>query len=435
MMGDPTRWGRRLRGLFLVVGAGLLLLVFGPRLVPTGDLKDQLVREVERATGAEVVLGRASLQLVPRLAVTVDGGSLRGTGAALAAATGADVDLESYGLELSSIEVALAIGPLLRGQVTVASARLKGPALQLAWDGGDMVLADFRARFTGLALGLDADTTAVAFDLEVAADGATTGGARYDDVSGEGRFADRVLVITALRADQGPGEIRATGTLDYRADPRGRLEFEALVDGVPADLLLGPWVPDLARRLAADLDAAVKGSCALGNDTRVRRSLRLVGRAASGPGRLAAQDWLTEAGPYLGDRQDLKIVNFDRLDHAFRLEQGRYHLARLDLTGGPTEWGGAGWIDLAGRMDLALRVRLPSGFTPDLGAFSFMAEGLRDDQGRVNLAFDLRGPTVRPAFAVDLASLMGKSRRPDDTAAVAEIEKGMGGLLDKWEGR
>jgi autotransporter translocation and assembly factor TamB len=150
---------------------------------------------------------------------------------------------------------------------------------------------------------------------------------------------------------------------------------------------------------------------------------------------LDARGWLAEAGPYLGARQDLKVVTFDRLDHAFRLEEERYHVARLDLVGGPTEWGGAGWIDLAGSMDLDLRVRLPVGFTPDLGALSFMAEGLRDEERRVNLAFSLRGPTARPAFAVDLGNLTGRARRSDDSAAVGEIENGLGGLLDKWRGR
>jgi hypothetical protein len=129
-----------------------------------------------------------------------------------------------------------------------------------------------------------------------------------------------------------------------------------------------------------------------------------------GPGVLRAEDWLDEATPYLGNRQDLKIIDFNRVSHAFRLVDGRYHVDSLEFRGGQTDWRGAGWLDLFGRMELKLAVKLPPGFVPDLGKWSFLAGGLKDDNDRIGLGFTLEGPLERPAVMLDLGSLLGNRR-------------------------
>ena len=55
-----------------------------------------------------------------------------------------------------------------------------------------------------------------------------------------------------------------------------------------------------------------------------------------------------------------------------------------------------------------LKVRLPAGYTPDLGDLSAVADALRDRTGRIALDFSLTGETRSPAVGlnVDPAALM-----------------------------
>ena len=96
-----------LRKLLIRVGVVVLILAvlvaLVPLLIPTDVITDQIVREVARATGAEVTLGEARIEWRGGWRVKLRDGSLRGTGAALAAATGLPNDLESYHIEIAEL--------------------------------------------------------------------------------------------------------------------------------------------------------------------------------------------------------------------------------------------------------------------------------------------------------------------------------------------
>jgi hypothetical protein len=193
--------------------------------------------------------------------------------------------------------------------------------------------------------------------------------------------------------------------LDYRADPWGRLEFEAVARLVPAKALLQPWVPEIGDRLDCDLKTEVIGGCHLRDRATRLRTLDVSGWLSGGPGVLHAGDWLRDITPYLGNRQDLKDIAFADLAHHFRFDQGRYLVDKLTLGGGATEWGGQGWVDLEGNLAVGLNVKLPAGFTPDLGNYSWLAQTLRDAEGRINLPLKLSGRADRPTVGVDLGRL------------------------------
>ena len=62
-------------------------------------------------------------------------------------------------------------------------------------------------------------------------------------------------------------------------------------------------------------------------------------------------------------------------------------------------------------MDLAVHIKLPTGFTPNLGSMSFFAEAMRDRERRVNLDLRLTGPVDAPEVTLDLAAMSRRARR------------------------
>lgn len=380
--------GRRRVGLALAAAAlGLLLALAVPPLLPTDALRAQVVRQVEAATGARVVLGEARLALLPRPALILGDGRLEGNGAGLRAARGQDWQIESFLVDVARVEVRPALAALLVRRLQVHEVRATGPRLSVVRRGRPLLAGDYRLVLRGSTL-----------DVAAALDG--------------GRFA-------------------GTAALDRARGGEGDLAFTWQTQGVPAGTLLGPWLPELARRLEGRLDSSGRGSCRLGDPEATLGSLDLSGAVAAGEGILHATDWLQDVTPYLGERRDLTDIRFDRLAHAFVVEQGRYVVRQLELDGPDTRWRGAGSVGLDGSLDLALQVTLPPGFTPDLGPWSFLAGTLRDQDGRVRLDLVLGGRTDRPAVGLDLARL--KAGAADQGAAA--IEKGLGRLLDKWKSK
>ncbi len=155
--------------------------------------------------------------------------------------------------------------------------------------------------------------------------------------------------------------------------------------------------------------------------------MELTGRIGSGQGVLGAGDWLKDIAEYLGDRQDLKNIRFSELDHNFRVSQGRYQVEELTIDGYDTDWRAQGWVSLEGTLDLDLHVKFPAGFTPDLGQWSWLAEGLRDEDQRVNLTLHLTGPSEHPKVGLKL----GGSKKAGEEKPADKLKKGLGGFLDK----
>lgn len=414
----------------IIVTGGVLLLLFlavvllVPRLVPSELISEQISREVERATGATVVLNEARLHWAWGWRLALQEGSVRGTGTALAAATGSPNDLQTYDIEFEEFSVVPALLPLLRKELVVKEVRWSGPRLRIVWEGGEVDAAGFTLRITNLNLGLDpAKTEAdhawddrnappgdlipadLAFSFTAAADTLVLQRVDYTEVDLQGHLEKKILTVDDLSSRRSTGKITGNLSIDFVKNPWGRLEFQAEARLVPAAALLKPWAQEIGDRLDCDLKTELTGVFDMKDEATVLRTLNVAGWMGGGPGVLHAGAWLQEVTPYLGDRQDLKDVRFEDLVHHFKFNQGRYFLDKLTLSGGDTDWAGQGWVDPEGNLAVGVNVKLPPGFTPDLGSFSFLAQTLRDAEGRINLPLKLSGRSERPTVGVDLGRL------------------------------
>lgn len=426
----------------VALGAGLWLAA--GLLVPKQRIREAALARVRAATGAEVSLGDASLRLWPRLAVVLADGRIAGSGAALAARTGTANELQGYEVVLERLDVRVDAAALLRRTIVVESLRLSGPRLQVVLAKGEILAEGFSLEIGDLVLPTGALEAEAASPAEgrlpgerIPADLACVFAARserlfwqgvpYDRVRAAGDLEGRVLSVSEVTAERGGGRLHGVLEIDWERDPGGKLDFEATATAVPAAALLEPWAPELGRRLEGDLSGQAVGHCDLRDAAAARRTLDLTGSLASGAGVLHAGDWLQDVSSYLGRRQDLKDVVFQGLEHSFGIRGNRYLVEDLHIDGRDTDWRGDGWVGLDGDIDLNVRVKLPAGFTPDLGALSFLAEQLRDAEGRVNLDLRLTGRAAKPRVGVDLGALTGKG---GDEAADG-VKKTLGGFLDK----
>jgi hypothetical protein len=428
--------------LGVIVLLPVLLALVGAVLLPKDRIQQDVSERLAAATGAQVSLGKPSIGLWPGLKVHIDGGSIIGTGPDLARATGSANNLDGYRVDLGSFDLQVELKPLLRREIQVGSVKVTGPVLQVAWDKGEVLAEDFQMEITDLVMPVEetqpegeAPGDLIPEDLILNFSGSvqrlTLQKAIYEQVEFKGDLDTRILTLESIIARRSSGSITASGEIDYERDPCGELDFAAEAVAVPAVALLEPWVPDLASRLTGDLQAEVSGKCSLKDEATTLASLSLTGELSCGEGVLAAADWLSEVSPYLGDRQDLKNIRFSALEHSFRIDEGRYLLEDLQIVGHDTDWRGSGWIGLDGTMDTTLQVKLPAGFTPELGQWSFLADTLRDEEGRVNLDLHLTGNTEKPRVGLNLGSLQGGTGQ--NTAET--VKKGLGGLLDKWKTR
>jgi hypothetical protein len=159
----------------------------------------------------------------------------------------------------------------------------------------------------------------------------------------------------------------------------------------------------------------------------VLNSLSLAGDAVSTNGHIDARSLLAEISPYLGQRQDLKLIRFREFLHHLEVHDGRYYLSDLRLHGLDTDWWGEGWLGFDGNIDMRLAVKLPANFKPDLGDLSFLAEGLRGEDGRIKLDLHMTGRSSQPVVKLLLAQAKEKAQQD----VQEEVKKGVEGLLDK----
>ncbi len=259
--------------------------------------------------------------------------------------------------------------------------------------------------------------------------------AKYEGVSLRGRLAGRVFDFDQVAGTLGGGRIAGSGKLDYAADPYGRLEFDAVMEEIPASALLEPYARTVAALWEGKVAGTVKGGCSLKDPREVLRTLALEGLALSTNGVIHGAPLLEAVTPYLGARQDLKVVRFKEMAHHFAVRDGRYLIKDLQLQGLDTDWWGDGWIGFDGGIDLNLRVKLPAGFRPELGEFGFLAEGLRGEDGRIALDLRLTGRAAKPEVNLDLTGAKAKARDQVKDQAEDKLKRGMDGLLDKLKRR
>ena len=416
------RWLLFVAGGLLLVMVALILLM--PRLLPGDLMTARIIRDVERETGARFTLGQAQLQWRWGWNLILPDGSLTGTGADLFEAKGSATELESYGIWFEELRFTPGLLPLLRKQLVIKEVELTGPRMVVVWKNDAFEASNFRLRISGLNLGLepvplsrpgdlgsgstpvgDLIPTDLSFSFIAAADSLVLQGVPYTGIDLGGGFADKVLEVAELSAGRSTGTLTGKLTVDFADNPWGQLVFSAEAWDIPASALLEYWAPDLSRRLDCELNTELSGSFDIRDQTTIMQTLHLTGRMGGGPGVLHAADWLDDVTPYLGNRQDLKDVRFESLIHHFLYSQGRYFINGLSLSGGETDWKAKGWVDPEGNLAVGVDLKLPPGFTPDLGNFSFLAQTLRDADGRINLPLRLSGQSIRPTVGVDWGRL------------------------------
>ena len=233
-------------------------------------------------------------------------------------------------------------------------------------------------------------------------------------------------VLDTLLGRVAGGTIAGGGALDFAADPKGAYVLRAAAREVPASVLLGMFASRAAPLVEGRVEAALSGGGRLGDSETVLQSLRLDGDAVLLEGVVHATDMLSGVSRYLGARQDLKEIRYHKLLHHIRVADGRYHLSDLQLQGPDTDWRGDGSVGFAGDLDLDLSVKLPKGFTPDLGDLTGLAESLRGDDGRLRLDMKLTGPAKRPQVTLDLSRAQNKLED--------QLKQGVKGFLDKLKG-
>ncbi|HPF35533.1 MAG TPA: AsmA-like C-terminal region-containing protein [Candidatus Krumholzibacteria bacterium] len=250
---------------------------------------------------------------------------------------------------------------------------------------------------------------------------------------------DAQLHVRGVDARVDDGRLTGEMTVGHVDRPQPHASVDAAFDGLPAALVLTALAPSAAPYLEGAASGGVHGRFRLGDAQAVRASLSLSGEAVLTDGVVHASEWLEDVSRYLGDRQDLKDIVYGSLRHRLEVADGRYIVRDLELHGRDTDWSGAGWLGLDGTIDLTLRAKLPPGFTPDLGAMSLLAEGLRDADGRIVLDLSLTGLARRPAVGLDLGNAGAMLQKSTQNALEGEqgqaLLKGVQGLLDKLRTR
>jgi AsmA-like C-terminal region len=439
------RWKRPAIFLGVIVAVVIVARIVLGLLLPGETIRQLAVDQAVEATGAEVTLGQASVRLLPRIAVTMGQGSIAGTGRALAEKAGLENSIGNYAVDVDRLSIDLKIGPLLRGRIELGTARLASSEWELETQDGTIRMEGFELEISDLSLPASAvgetKTTGpgeslppgeaipaeLSLNFDVEAERLFWQGVPYDEVKVQGELDALIFLVESFSAERSGGLVVGELEVDFERDPWGILDFEATVTEVPSAALLEPWAPDLASRLDCALSGEISGGGQMKDPDTVTRTLNLTGALNSGQGVLRAGDWLDGIADYLGDRQDLKDIRFDQLDHSFRVSQGQYLIEDLTLEGPDTDWTGGGWVGLDGTIDVDLGVKLPAGFTPDLGQWSFLAEGLRDEEQRVNLALHLTGQSAQPQVGLKL----GGGKDSEAPNAADALKKGLGGFLDK----
>ncbi len=222
------------------------------------------------------------------------------------------------------------------------------------------------------------------------------------------------------------GRLDGAATIGDLHRERALCSFTLIARDMPARALLDAVAPVATPYVEGDADLEMAGRLQLGTPEEIRDSLVLAGDVVLSDGVVHAESWLEDISPYLGARQDLKDIRYRHLVHKLRVDEGRLHLDDLMVDGHDTDWRGGGWLGLDGGIDMRLDVKLPEGFTPDLGDLALLAEVLRGDDGRIALGMTLRGRAASPTVALDLA--------PARQRAQSRIEDGIKGFLDKLKG-
>lgn len=411
--------------VFLVLVIGLLVLV-APVVIPADRTAALLADRVNAATGWNLELDSVKVSVWPHAGLKLGAGRMSGLPP--------DSGVEEASWQTGTLRFSLL--PLLRGKLEAASASLDGVDCRGRDGDHEYSLSGADLRLEDLALDLENEAAAVIPAAGVLRWELETSGLRWDayplaNLNARGWADADSLVAETWGAELSGGSVsgRAAVALDSGA-ATFPFRFALTVQDVPVAALLGDSAPDLAAHWEGDLAGKAAGWGTVRDGKLVPESLELEGLAVGEQGVVHATDWSGDIVPYLGNRKDLLEVRYDHLEHPLLIKDGRFTVD-LRAAGPDTDWRATGNIGLAGDLAVDIQVRLPAGFTPDLGTLSLLAASLRDKEGRLTLAAKLTGTTHNPRLALDLdRTLQGTGADPGKA-----LEKGLGGLLDKWKVR
>ncbi|MBK6733093.1 MAG: hypothetical protein IPG61_03220 [bacterium] len=407
--------------LSLLTAFGSVVAFVAPRLVPSARVAARAQEALAAATGAEVTVGSASLTLF-------GGPGLRLRETRLVSAGGSTA-------RFAELEFSLAVAPLLRRELVVDRVAARGPSARAMWRGLPVDLADFELETGRLRLRLPREGDTAAMVAPAAAEGplsrlpAGLAGSfsleaarvawssfALETLNAEGSIEEGRISFENLDAGCGGGRLKASAVITPVAGATGALTGNLVLEAVDAAALLGAWAPAVASQMDVKLTGDADVGMPLGGDGGLD-ALTAAAHLTTGEGLLRAGPWLGDVGPYLGDRQDLVDIRIATSRLAVRLEEGRCLVDTLVITGPDTDWDLAGALGLGGvagsttAMDLAVHIKLPPGFTPNLGSMSFFAEAMRDRERRINLDLRLTGPVDGPDVTLDLAAMSRRARR------------------------
>ncbi len=276
------------------------------------------------------------------------------------------------------------------------------------------------ARYRDLAAGISAQIEVR--DLETIPPEQTIpwrGSAKLDLAGAAAELQDVRLVV-------GDGHIDGAAQFGDLDQEHALCSFTLICRDVPARTILDAVAPMASPYVEGNADLEMAGNLVLGSAEDMRDSLGLAGDVALSDGIIHASSWLDEITPYLGDRQDLKNIRFRHLVHKLYVRDGKVIIDGLVLDGHDTDWRGDGWLGLNGGIDMSLNVKFPTGFEPDLGNLTMLAEALRGDDGRIALNLIMTGRASSPNVMLDMA--------PAKDRLSEQIENGVKGFLDKLRG-
>jgi hypothetical protein len=406
------------RVVAVVVGLFLVSMLAVSLVVKRAGLESLIVEQAKIAVGADVTLEAVSVNWWGGLGLVLHEVSVQGSGEKLTHRPGLAAELGDSGLGDSGLgdysgtfsKVVLKIGlvDLFQGVYAPCTAHFEGATLMAAVSGDHLTMSNFEIDLTNLAY--ESKTPALSdlssFDFELNCSEYAGQNTKWADVGLSGSWQEKQLRVPQLSAYLEDGQITADLLLDWQNEGPGNISGTLRLFDVPSVPLLSPHWPRLGQRLRCALRGEVVGSMSLGDPAERRKSLDLTFSLSAEAGVLDAKIWLQEATPYLGDRQDLKVVAFEHLKHEAQIIGGRYGVNTLLITGSDTDWNIAGWLEFEGNLMLAAKVRLPAGFTPELGSMAFLAEMMRDQDGRVNLAANVTGPTAAPIVTPDIKQML-----------------------------
>jgi hypothetical protein len=154
--------------------------------------------------------------------------------------------------------------------------------------------------------------------------------------------------------------------------------------------------------LDGTIDCSVEGDFSLQYGQLWPMSISADGDIKVCNGIVHATDLLSEVGQYLGNRTDLLEIKFNNFSHHMTINRGNYSVGELRLDGPDTDWTGSGTISLLGKINFILEAKLPAGYTPNLGGMEFMADILRDDDGRIAIPLKIQGQLPNPAVNIEM---------------------------------